>query len=80
MSKPKINDGTNARLLGGVKLAAKKSEATRSELERQVIRASNAGCSLRDIAKVAGFGSHHRVTEIINRAKVAPKPGVTITS
>lgn len=56
------------RMLGQVRLAANRAAKANGELERNVVRAHMAGASFRDIAKQAGFGSHHKVQEIIARA------------
>lgn len=64
-----VEPADKGRLLGLVKIAGRKSRAAADDLERQVIRAADRGCSLRDIAAAAGFDSHHKVQQIVGRAR-----------
>lgn len=59
---------SRGRLLGQVMTQAKVVQAAQENLDRLVVRAARE-CSQREIAAAAGFGSHHRVSEIIERAR-----------
>jgi len=61
----------DARLLGGVKMAAKRSRAADADLERQVVRAVRSGCSYREVAAAAQYDSHHKVQQIVTRAQTS---------
>lgn len=56
------------RLLGEIKLTAEQMRAVEQTLQRLIVRAYQQGCSLRELATAAGFGSHHRVQELLGKA------------
>lgn len=63
--------------LGQVKVQAARRGKEEKELVRLIVRARAKGCSLRDIAAVAGYGSHHRVRELLARHGPAqPSPNL----
>lgn len=62
-----VGQSDRSRLLGQVRLAAQRHRKVEAERDRAVVRAKAAGCSLRDIADAASFGSHHRVSELLKR-------------
>lgn len=67
-----INDqpllpGERGRLLGSIRLAGIKATRASDDLERQIVRAAARGCSMRELAKAAGFGSHRKVQELLAR-------------
>lgn len=63
----RVSDAGRQQALGQVKLQAQAWRKAEVELVRRIVRARARGCSLRDLADVSGYGSHHRISELLAR-------------
>lgn len=58
------------RLLANVMMQAERVDEAVKEQERRIVQGYKQGCSLRELATAARFGSHHKVQELLVRHKI----------